>query len=116
MIDTIHQEGNLYQAAAVQMGWCQSGCDLKHSNPDLYRLSKAATLGLGYSMGAAKFVDTCKSQGLELAPRAVAGVDKGMVLGMGIVFGVIASVMAAAAFFAGQSGLCDDARGVDHVA
>ena len=71
MIDTIHKEGNLYQAAAVQMGWCQSGCDLKHSNPDLYRLSKAATLGLGYSMGAAKFVDTCKSQGLELDPVPV---------------------------------------------
>ena len=70
----------------------------------------------GDAFVACELVSGHKSQGLELAPRAVAGVDKGMVLGMGIVFGVIASVMAAAAFFAGQRGLCDDARGVDHVA
>lgn len=40
MIDAIHREGNLYQAAAVQMGWCQSGCDLKHNDPDMYRMAK----------------------------------------------------------------------------
>lgn len=34
-------------------------------------LCSNCTLGLGYSMGAAKFVDTCKSQGLELDPVPV---------------------------------------------
>lgn len=66
MAETIAQEGNLYQANAVAMGWCEPGDKIKKTKPDLYRLAKAATLGLGYSMGAAKFVDSCKSQGLDL--------------------------------------------------
>lgn len=66
MMAAIKDEGNLYGAAAVTMGWCPPHSDIKHKNPDLYRLAKCATLGLGYGMGAAKFVDSCKSQGLEL--------------------------------------------------
>ena len=66
MMAAIKDEGNLYGAAAVTMGWCKPHSDIKHKDPDLYRLAKCATLGLGYGMGAAKFVDSCKSQGLEL--------------------------------------------------
>lgn len=68
MMAAIKDEGNLYGAAAVMMGWCKPHSDIKHNDPDLYRLAKCATLGLGYGMGAAKFVDSCKSQGLELPP------------------------------------------------
>lgn len=71
MMDAMRQEGNLYEAAAVQMGWCKSGDHIKKTKPDLYRLSKAATLGLGYSMGAVKFIESCKSQGLDLTPVPV---------------------------------------------
>ena len=66
MMSAIREEGNLYGAAAVAMGWCKPHSDIKHKDPDLYRLAKCATLGLGYGMGAAKFVDSCKSQGLDL--------------------------------------------------
>lgn len=65
MMEALAREGNLYQANAVAMGWCKSGANLKHDNPDLYRLAKCCVLGLGYGMGAAKFVDSCKSQGLD---------------------------------------------------
>ena len=68
MMAAIKDEGNLYGAAAVTMGWCPPHSDIKHKNPDLYRLAKCATVGLGYGMGAAKFVESCKSQGLELEP------------------------------------------------
>ena len=71
MMDAMRREGNLYEAAAVQMGWCKSGDHIKKTKPDLYRLSKAATLGLGYSMGAVKFIESCKSQGLDLTPVPV---------------------------------------------
>ena len=66
MMEAMRREGNLYQANAVMMGWCRSGEKIKKTNPDVYRLAKCCVLGLGYGMGAAKFVDSCKSQGLEL--------------------------------------------------
>ena len=66
MMEAMKREGNLYQANAVMMGWCKSGEKIKKTNPDVYRLAKCCVLGLGYGMGAAKFVDSCKSQGLEL--------------------------------------------------
>ena len=66
MMNAIREEGNLYGAAAVTMGWCKPHSNIKKNDPDLYRLAKCATLGLGYGMGAAKFVESCKSQGLEL--------------------------------------------------
>lgn len=66
MMDALKREGNLYAANAVAMGWCEPKSDIKHSNPDLYRLAKCCVLGLGYGMGATKFIDSCKSQGLEL--------------------------------------------------
>ena len=66
MIEAMKREGNLYGANAVAMGWCRSGENIKKNKPDLYRLAKCCVLGLGYGMGAAKFVESCKSQGLEL--------------------------------------------------
>lgn len=66
MMNALEREGNLYQANAVMMKWCKSGESIKKNNPDLYRLAKCCVLGLGYGMGAAKFVDSCKSQGLDL--------------------------------------------------
>lgn len=66
MMEAMKREGNLYQANAVMMGWCKPGEKIKKTNPDVYRLAKCCVLGLGYGMGAAKFVDSCKSQGLEL--------------------------------------------------
>lgn len=66
MMAALEKEGNLYQANAVAMGWCKSGDKIKKTDPDKYRLAKCCVLGLGYGMGAAKFVDSCKSQGLDL--------------------------------------------------
>jgi hypothetical protein len=40
MMGALKEEGNLYQANAVAMGWCQSKSDIKHKEPDLYRLAK----------------------------------------------------------------------------
>lgn len=66
MMEAMKREGNLYQANAVMMGWCQPGEKIKKEKPDVYRLAKCCVLGLGYGMGASKFVDSCKSQGLDL--------------------------------------------------
>ena len=66
MMDALRVEGNLYQANAVAMKWCESKADIKHKDPDRYRLAKCCVLGLGYGMGAAKFIDSCKSQHLTL--------------------------------------------------
>lgn len=71
MMNALKAEGNLYQASAVTMGWCESKADIKHTNPDLYRLAKCCELGLGYGMGAAKFVDSCKAQGFDLPATPV---------------------------------------------
>lgn len=71
MMEALKREGNLYQANAVMMGWCKPGEKIKKTDPDKYRLAKCCVLGLGYGMGAAKFVDSCKSQGLDLPSTPV---------------------------------------------
>ena len=65
-LEDLKKEGNVYQAASVSMGWSKPGDKIKKTNPDLYHLAKAATLGLGYGMGPVKFVDNCISQGNPL--------------------------------------------------
>lgn len=40
MMDALRTEGNLYQANAVAMKWCESKSDIKHRDPDRYRLAK----------------------------------------------------------------------------
>lgn len=68
-VDALKREGNIYQAEAVKMGWAEpGGPSLKKTNKDLYQLAKACCLGLGYSMGATKFITSCKSMGLHLDP------------------------------------------------
>lgn len=66
MMEAMKREGNLYQAASVVMGWSKPGEKIKKTDPEKYRLAKCCVLGLGYGMGAAKFVDACKSQSLDL--------------------------------------------------
>lgn len=71
-VEMLAQEGNIYQAEAVKMGWAQpKGPSLKKTNKQLYQLAKACCLGLGYGMSAGKFILSCKSMGLELDPLPV---------------------------------------------
>lgn len=66
MMHALEREGNLYQAASVAMGWSEPGDKIKKTKPQVYMLAKICTLALGFGMGAAKFVDSCKSQGFDL--------------------------------------------------
>ena len=45
MMEALKREGNLYQANAVAMGWCNSRADIKHTDPDTYRLAKCCLHG-----------------------------------------------------------------------
>ena len=45
MMAALKEEGNLYQANAVAMGWCKPGANIKHDNPDVYRLAKCCLHG-----------------------------------------------------------------------
>ena len=62
----IKKEGNLYQMNAVEMGWCKSGCDLKHTDDQMYKTAKAVSIGATYGLGYVKFVDYCKGMGFDL--------------------------------------------------
>ena len=45
MMGAMKREGNLYQANAVEMGWCKSGENIKKNDPDKYRLAKCCLHG-----------------------------------------------------------------------
>lgn len=45
MMEAMKREGNLYQANAVEMGWCKSGENIKKNDPDKYRLAKCCLHG-----------------------------------------------------------------------
>lgn len=45
MMAALKKEKNLYQANAVAMGWCKPHSDIKHTQPDLYRLAKCCLHG-----------------------------------------------------------------------
>lgn len=63
------QKENIYQAGAKTLGWYpDEGTDLKDENPKLYALAKAAYLGLGFGMGAVKFIMQCEKSGVHLDP------------------------------------------------
>lgn len=66
MLEGVRREGNLYEASAVEMGWCEPHSHIKKTNPGLYLKAKQCELGLGYGMSWPKFMDTCKTAGLEL--------------------------------------------------
>ncbi len=59
---------SVYEAhARATMGWDKPE-ELKHANPDLYRLAKARVLGLGYGAGAKVFVQIAKTMaGLDIS-------------------------------------------------
>ncbi|MFI3244600.1 MAG: DNA polymerase [Akkermansia sp.] len=61
---------SVYEAhARATMGWDKPD-ELKHANPDLYRLAKARVLGLGYGAGATVFVQIAKTMaGLDITPN-----------------------------------------------
>lgn len=68
-VQQLKDEGNIYQAEAVKMGWVPPcGPSLKKTDKHLYQLAKAAVLGLGFSMGAWKFVLSCRAQSTDLTP------------------------------------------------
>lgn len=65
--ETLSRPGaNLYEMIAARQGWCKLGDDIKHNRPDLYRMAKCCGLGLGFGIGAWKFVTYCEGQGLVL--------------------------------------------------
>lgn len=66
MLEGVRREGNLYEASAVNMGWCKPHSHIKKTDPGLYLKAKQSELGLGYGMSWPKFLDTCKTAGLEL--------------------------------------------------
>lgn len=45
MMEAMKREGNLYQANAVEMGWCKSGENIKKNDPNKYRLAKCCLHG-----------------------------------------------------------------------
>lgn len=45
MMEAMEREGNLYQAAAVVMGWSKPGENIKKNDPDKYRLAKCCLTG-----------------------------------------------------------------------
>ena len=73
------EKENIYQAAAKVLGWYpQDGKNLKGDDKKLYARAKAAILGLGFSMGSTKFVDTAERYGskLEPMPRELWNLDR----------------------------------------
>lgn len=70
---------DIYQAAAKVMGWYPADkFNLRKDDNQLRQLAKAVTIGLGYGMGATKFVDTCIKDGTELEaiPKAQWNLDR----------------------------------------
>lgn len=69
MMEQLESGISVYEAhARATMGW--TGGDLKHEDPDLYRLAKARVLGLGYGAGASVFVSIAKTMaGLDVTPQ-----------------------------------------------
>lgn len=66
MLDGIKREGNLYEASAVTMGWCEPHSHIKKTNSGLYLKAKQSELALGYGASWVKFLDICKTAGLDL--------------------------------------------------
>lgn len=69
MMEQLETGISVYEAhARATMGW--RGGELKHENPDLYRLAKARVLGLGYGAGASVFPALAKAMaGLVVTPE-----------------------------------------------
>jgi len=60
---------DIYQANAKVLGWYpMEKNSLGTDDPELRHLSKACVIGLGYGMGAAKFINTAASWGATIPP------------------------------------------------
>jgi DNA polymerase bacteriophage-type len=68
ILQDLEKGHNLYEADARLAGlWNGANGTLKKTDPSLYQLCKASTLGLAYGMGVQRFAATVKSQlGLEI--------------------------------------------------
>ena len=65
-----------YQANAKVLGWYpMDKFDLKNDDPDLRQVSKMSVIGLGYGMGAAKFLAQCRQKGVVLPSVSKDGWD-----------------------------------------
>lgn len=61
------QSEDIYQANAKMLGWYPMDKNsLAADDPDLRQVSKMCVIGLGYGMGAAKFLDQCRQKGVTL--------------------------------------------------
>ena len=61
VLTRLAQGMNYYEADARMAGvWSGEDGTLKKTDPKLYQLQKAQTLGIGYGMGVARFVDSAK--------------------------------------------------------
>lgn len=69
-LERLREIGNIYEADAVVLGlWDSASGALKESDPKLYASSKERVIGLGYGMGAVKFLLTCRKKGVDLGSR-----------------------------------------------
>ena len=66
-LDLIRDIGNIYEADAVSLGlWDRSKGQLKAKDKPLYAASKERVLGLGFGMGAPKFLARCRAKKVDL--------------------------------------------------
>ena len=68
LLGLIRSGMSIYEAfARTALGW--NGGELKKENPEGYAMAKAQTLGLGYGVGAERFVSVASMYGVELTPE-----------------------------------------------
>ena len=66
-LSLVREIGNIYEADAVQSGlWNPKLGPLKKMDERLYASSKERVLGLGFSLGTAKFLATCRRKKVDL--------------------------------------------------
>lgn len=69
-LDLVSKVGNIYESDAIFLKlWDQSRGRLKRLDPALYASSKERVLGLGFSMGAPKFMATCRKKNVKIGRR-----------------------------------------------
>jgi DNA polymerase len=76
LLKLLHEGMNFYEVdAKIAKVWDAESGTLKKSNPKLYQLQKAQTLGIGYGMGAKRFVEAARTMlNLEFSEAEAKGV------------------------------------------